>query len=556
MGKLVLNNASTPSAEANSPHATAISLLLAIAVGALFFYIMLPFGPWAQSDTVDYVQAARHLVQGRGLTVYQSDGSLMPLSHFPPGYPLALATAMALGLNWVAAARLVSALAAGLLTFLLARSASSALRRPLAALLALPVIALLPVARLLAGAMSEPPYFVLQAIWVLALWRALSAQTRRARMRWLVAAGFAVGLGTLIRYAGLHAWLTLAVAILLLPRAEIPAGAIASYAPPAALFGAWKAWLALRHAPAIGRLNFHLADWLTAAPKFFAQTAQSFILPWGAPLPLWAVWLFWAGIIALTVLAVFALLRSPRGGAWFLGGIWLAEGLASFPFMLASYAAFQPTPALDWRIYAPAALALAMGLLLWGGAALDALAEGKLWRGSWLARWQEKCRGRGYFTAAALLGIALLAAPTPQHTTLKSVHSTGLGYTSQEWYTLRKELLPRVAAFPPQMPIVSNARGGLILWIDRPAAPFASLHNHTLPPAPMGTVQNDPAHRLVRRGAAFVLIWADPARQDLAWWGNPKRMIARLIDGLHICYQTPFGGIYFYTPPPKRYCQH
>jgi len=57
-------------------------LALVLGVGAgLWMGRHLPWGAWARTDSVAYIQAASHLVQGKGLTVYDANGRLEWLAH-------------------------------------------------------------------------------------------------------------------------------------------------------------------------------------------------------------------------------------------------------------------------------------------------------------------------------------------------------------------------------------------------------------------------------------------------------------------------------------------
>lgn len=66
---------------------------------------------WGASLTFDgayYIQAARHLMEGLGLTVWGPDAVRVPLSHFPPLYSLLLASGMGVGLSARAAAGILN----------------------------------------------------------------------------------------------------------------------------------------------------------------------------------------------------------------------------------------------------------------------------------------------------------------------------------------------------------------------------------------------------------------------------------------------------------------
>jgi hypothetical protein len=94
--------------------------VLATLLGAVACYAVVaindPPGPGIDPDSISYLGAAASVVQRGALRVpfaeWSSPDSTSPLSHFPPGYPLALAVPLALGAPPVQAARGVEAVAA------------------------------------------------------------------------------------------------------------------------------------------------------------------------------------------------------------------------------------------------------------------------------------------------------------------------------------------------------------------------------------------------------------------------------------------------------------
>ena len=94
--------------------------LPALALGAVAFAgamgITTGAGPGLDPDSMSYLHAATTLAHGDGLRDVQRDwesaDSTMPLAHWPPGYPVAIAGAERTGLGAVQGARRVGALAA------------------------------------------------------------------------------------------------------------------------------------------------------------------------------------------------------------------------------------------------------------------------------------------------------------------------------------------------------------------------------------------------------------------------------------------------------------
>ena len=91
-------------------------LLLALACAAVVWWGSATHGLGVAPDSVVYLEAAENLLGGQGLSYHG-----LPMTHFPPGYPLVLAAAARLlGAAPFDAARCVQALLVGLNVILLA----------------------------------------------------------------------------------------------------------------------------------------------------------------------------------------------------------------------------------------------------------------------------------------------------------------------------------------------------------------------------------------------------------------------------------------------------
>ncbi len=176
-----------------------VLLLASAVVGVSILLASTPHGLGVSDDSVIYIGAARNLVDGRGLSRLEGDGSAEPITHYPPGYPLALAGWLAAGGSLAAGARLItivsfliSILFVGLLTWELTQSTVLSLLPSL--LLALSPIAL----DVHVWAMSEPLFvaFTLMALWALARYLA------GGRALYLYGSALILGFGWLSRYVG------------------------------------------------------------------------------------------------------------------------------------------------------------------------------------------------------------------------------------------------------------------------------------------------------------------------------------------------------------------
>lgn len=88
---------------------TAIILfLIGLAGSGLLWYSTQPWGVGVGYDSFYYITSARNLISGQGLGTIDVDGSIIPLTKFPPLYPLILAAlSFTSGLGIINVARLI-----------------------------------------------------------------------------------------------------------------------------------------------------------------------------------------------------------------------------------------------------------------------------------------------------------------------------------------------------------------------------------------------------------------------------------------------------------------
>jgi Dolichyl-phosphate-mannose-protein mannosyltransferase len=169
---------------------------LAIAAAAVVLIATAPHGPRVSTDSAYYVSAADSLRAGRGLVTF--DG--IPISHWPPGFPVAVVAMRVVAGSTIDAARVLNALCLAAVVLLgwglLSRYVPSrALRLAgVAGIAAAPTLHTVSVA-----AWSEPLFIALVLASLLALVVALEPGRRR---RWFALAGFLAGSSVSARYSG------------------------------------------------------------------------------------------------------------------------------------------------------------------------------------------------------------------------------------------------------------------------------------------------------------------------------------------------------------------
>ncbi len=208
------------SSSSSSPRSFVLLVAFCSLAALLTFWRFVPAGPAANenSDYLNYYEpVAQNLAAGKGLVT----NSGLPGTHYPPGYPLLLATAFKLAAwfslspetaNW--GLTLISHLFAAVFIFLLAQKLWGNIGGFVAALA---WISYPPILWLSKQPSSEIPFMAVFYGSVCLLW---SAYWRQARWHFYVLAGFLGGIAALIRPIGLGAMVMMGLGLLLATRGQ------------------------------------------------------------------------------------------------------------------------------------------------------------------------------------------------------------------------------------------------------------------------------------------------------------------------------------------------
>ena len=409
-------------------------------VGALTILAGTPLGIGFEHDSVFYWSAALGLTEGRGITRIDGSGQPVPITHFPPLYPAALALGA-----WVSRAS-VTVVARGLagalfgvnlaFVWMLARRATGSTQ---AAGLTAGLVYLSPsVLERHLWAMSEPLHFAL----VLSATGLLMAHLNEPNRRALIAAALVAGLAYLNRYVGVSLILSSLIGLLLLGQgpARRRLQETAMFAAVSLLPGVlWQ----IRNLRMTGVAANRVLGW---HPLDFAKLREA-----GATLASWApVELFslevravLVGLVALVVVGFgLRLVRGQSGdpaGSEARSLVALAGiHVLSYGALLAiSISAFDASTRLDPRALSP--------LFLLG--VLTACVIG--WNfvvgaGSRLGR----------VVGAGLIGILAAAYGIRSAGLLQNSATNGLGFSGYSW--TNSETIQLVAQLDPQLVIYSN----------------------------------------------------------------------------------------------------
>ena len=102
-----------------SQYSLAIGLTIFGLAGFALIWFSTPWGIGVGYDSIFYLSAADNLLSGSGLSRLDGYGNIIPLTHFPPLYPILLAVlSFVLRMDMVSVSGLLSAISFGCLVFL------------------------------------------------------------------------------------------------------------------------------------------------------------------------------------------------------------------------------------------------------------------------------------------------------------------------------------------------------------------------------------------------------------------------------------------------------
>ena len=521
-----------------------MALLAVLAViGMSLVWLATPDGAGLSDDSIAYVVGAQSLLAGQGYRAAWLESN-EPITHFPPGFSIALAALSLLGAHPLNGARLlnmllfgVNAALLGWLGWRMTRSAWAGV-----ALAALFVVndSLL---RVHAVAMSEPLFLFFSLLAFLSFeraWQTMSPPAAPARrkkslaqppdrsLRWMGITGLLTSLAYLTRYSALALAATFLVAILILGngwslRLRRAASFLAGFLP---LVIAWS----VRNVWAAGNLTNRTLFWHPINSETLMQglrTFSGFLIPikeWRQPLfktP--ELFLAAAGLIALVILIwLIGQVRqrrlspsssSPEILGW-VNGLYIFGYLGAILFSISFFDASTPLKA---RILAPIYLPL---LLLLVGA------------GAWV--WRRFGRvGQGVVLAVGLFLFSVSAVG--QGRTVSELSKGGLGFASFRW--ANSEIMSYLRRLPQGLVIYTNEPGAVYLYTGHPCRPLP--------------VRMDPVtgleHDNFEQGMEMVRQEVKAGLAILVVFDRPGDDFGILTEGLPVALKTGQGTVY-HTP--------
>ena len=519
-------------------------ILASVTAGALAGHAM-RWGPWAYSDSVEYIEAARNFADGKGLVLERASGAVVPMALRPPFYSILLASGRVLGMEMMAAAQLLDIIL--FMAFLLVLGVSfqllvqSTLLTLSATLFALSAPAILSI---YTGAMSEPLFLTLgTASLVSIVW-----YVRNPNHRFVLGlSALCAGLSLLSRFVGLTVVVAAGVGLLSLGERSVKrriADAAIFMAAAAVPFVIWSLGL-LNSGNRLGVYNLPSQSlWSATAPVRIAivdalwtwvPTGSQFAdIPYDPKLTLliaFALGSLLAVAIASRVrgISLRELVKHPA--------IQLAFVFSIFPAIYALFLAASfifvsiPRPALYERIVFPIPFALFIGFL-----------SVVFFLGSTLTR----LRFPGLLPLGVTIAFFLANLPSA-FVLMDELHTKGRGFTGQQWQV--SEVIAALRERPEDLDLISNQTDAIQFFLNRPAfgIPELEAEEPQIVFTTFGREGGTMADRtFLERGAALVL-FDDAFWQFEALYGpaTEDRMDI-LTNGLYVYAELSDGTIYFW----------
>jgi 4-amino-4-deoxy-L-arabinose transferase-like glycosyltransferase len=523
------------------PRPTLLVIALLSLAGAIAIAFSTRWGPWAYSDSTEYIVSARTFLEGRGLGFYTPSGAFERLTLHPPLYPLLLSVFGLFGIDLLVAARWLNVVLFGATIFASGVYSYRLLQSTwLSVVISVAVLTMTNLVDVFSGAMSEPLFTFTSVLSVCLLAVYLAENSRR----WLVLSAIAAGVAFLSRYTGASLIAAGMMGIILIHRVPwkqrirdlLIYGSLSLI--PTAL---WMLWIyAQSHGPR--QLNQSVDFWqsLINLRLGLVEVFWSW-LPFLEYLPSYsyntARYVFLAIGALLAFGFAFTLVKSWRAGRlkWpisrefsflFLSG---SAVLAYLVVLAFSYLFVTPQPDLIPRTLLPFQFFLAFFLL-----------------GSGLFFIKELCLPHWTVLIPLMLAVPIIVSNAQSSWALiGDYYQNGAGYTAARWH--QSDVLEVVPGLPAEIPIITNEAAALLLWTNRSGYDFCTLPCEQPENVRYGDNPEDEVQRIFREdGAALVLFYPFCASRDNAWYAERMAQVDNLTRGLIVMAYTCDGGIYLY----------
>jgi len=522
---------------------TIVIVIIISLMGSLMIYFSTYWGPWAFSDSVEYIVSARNLLAGHGLGLYGPSGTFHPLSLHPPFYSLVLSFVGLFGADLVTTARWIDVSLFGLTILLVGIALYTSTQSAwLPIIVSFMLFSMPDLVDIFSGAMSEP-LFIFTGLAGISL---ILLFLRNNRYIVLLAAALFSGLSILTRYSGLSFIITGIICLLVFSqrswKSRIPSILIYGVVSCLPIIG-WLIWLKIQSLSAstflfttniseqISKLRLGIMgifwSWLpftSLLPRYTYNLARNLLI------------IFIFLMLILLIVSAWKMHQNnmkvihSSNGLLFAGSLIVFAIAFLFVFCF-SYLFTYPTPDLNSRIILPVQVAAVIAIFLLFLFFIRAWPSLK-----WL----------NLIPIFLSLGISI----SYLHDSIEIVskyHQFGSGYTSRNWRKSGTILL--VEQLSPNIPIITNETALVLLYTGRPAYEISELVDRE--PQDItnryGDDLNDPAQIAFREnGAALVLFSSSIWEFQQLYGDQASHRLENFTRGLFLYAHTADGLIYFY----------
>ncbi len=502
-------------------------LVLVWAAGFALMAWMMSHGPGISPDSIVYLSSAQSLLSGHGLMVAGH-----PMTHFPPLYPMLLASLGVVHHDLLTDARLLAAGCFATNVVLVGAAVYFATERQLRAAVCAVLLFVVSatVLDLHAMAWSEAPFFGFTLLGLLLL----AAERQQASRALLTVAALSLGLAAATRYVGLVLLPVLCVVLWFMgrrswrERLRDSVAAVPFVVAPLAIWMFRNARVA--HDVTDRHLGLHPVS--AAALAQLVTTLSDAFFPVVSPL--------WLKLVILSVLVLVLLLlwwRTPRSAAddssatlgRSLPTILLGFAGSYVGFLLLSISVADASTPLDDRLLFPVVGVVIVAATIIGERFVRARPE----------RWS-----RWALLAVVILSLGLRIQGA--EVTMARVHRDGSGYASEAWQD--SPAIARLAALPTTTLIYSNASEAVGYLTERQVLAIPdSLLPETLLPNPRYVVEMGALCWRVSEGRAVAAYLTTEGIGD----PDEKAHLERLCS-FPSSATYPDGTIYGSAPPPQK----
>ncbi len=509
-------------------------ILILSLIGSTLIYYSTNWGPWAFSDSAAYISSAKNFNRGLGISLITSEGTIAPLEHFPPLYPLSLGVLANLGLEYLTAARILDVLLFGFLIFVFTWGTLTLTRNFWLALIAGLLVLFSPVMLdNFSGAMTEPLFttFFYAALFFTLIY------IQRQKFHLFVLAVLFTSLSPLVRYVGIFTCAVNFLLILLLDQS-----AWGKRLKKGFLFGFLSSlpilvWFVRTYT------NSHTLGARTIIqPSDLMAKLLTFLKGVGAVFQSWLPYMkyrvdllpdtlksavFIIGFIILFALGLLFYMKKNRQKQFKpVLQVMLASFLTVIIYLLVLCAIVLftiPPPVINSRMLSPLLPSL---VLLLGSAVIFFLEQVP-------TRWK---------TYAAVL-MTILVVIQIRYFFLRSIasskelHENGYGYTSREIQI--SGFIQAVQKLPSKTPLIANTPAMVLLYTNR--MPYSLDY---IPAYNFGTRKSDAEKMFITQQAALILDYAAIRNVYPDW----EERLASFTHGFEISFIDKIGGIYYYPP--------